>query len=69
MKKMVARLPGYLPPFWTAFPLPPPYLAFPPPPPASQSIAQVQTFNKFAVFAYGGATVIPNMLKQHDFGK
>lgn len=69
MKKMVARLPGYLPPFWTAFPLPPHYLAFPPPPPASQSIAQVQTFNKFAVFACGGATVIPNMLKQHDFGK
>ena len=82
MKKMVARLPGpiiinlrsgdfffgrlnyYLPPFWTASPPPPPYLTFPPLFPIQRSRSN---FYKFTVFAYGGATVIPNMLKQHDW--
>ena len=69
MKKMVARLPGQIiichhfgmPPH---LPPPTPTLLDIPPRPSSFPIRRSNSnFYKFEVFACGGATVIPNMLK------
>ena len=49
-------------------PTTPTLLDIPPPPPFIPNPARSSSnFYKFTVFACGGATVIPNMLKQHDW--